>query len=102
MFCQGLNHDGDLVYSRTSNGGASGVPNSQNIRGVPLAGHHPIRSRDSPETKEGGLFASYINTFLQYKQEVSGPPDWIETPVDVQQYIDRYLEKEGVSLDGEK
>ena len=54
------------------------------------------------ETKEGGLFASYINTFLKYKQEASGPPNWIKTPEDAKEYIDRYFEKEGVSLDGEK
>ena len=54
------------------------------------------------ETKEGGLFASYINTFLKYKQEASGPPNWIKTPEDAKEYIDRYFEKEGVSLDGMK
>ena len=54
------------------------------------------------ETKEGGLFASYINTFLKYKQEASGPPNWIKTPEDAKEYIDRYFEKEGVSIDGEK
>ena len=54
------------------------------------------------ERKEGGLFASYINTFLKYKQEASGPPDWIKTPEDAKEYIHRYFEKEGVSLDGEK
>ena len=30
-----------------------------------------------PKTREGGLFARYINTFLKFKQEASGPPDWI-------------------------
>ena len=54
------------------------------------------------ETKEGGLFASYINTFLKYKQEASVPRDWIKTPKDAKEYIDWYFEKEGVSLDGEK
>ena len=54
------------------------------------------------ETKEGGLFPSYINTFLKYKQEASGPPDWIKTPEDAKEYIDRYFEKEVVSLDEEK
>ena len=54
------------------------------------------------ETKEGGLFASYINMFLKYKQEASGPPDWIKTTEDAKEYIDRYFEREGVSLDGEK
>ena len=34
-------------------------------------------ARYDPENKEGGLFANYINTFLKYKQEASGPPDLI-------------------------
>ena len=38
------------------------------------------------ETKEGGLLASYISTFLKYKQEASGPPDWIKTPEDRTMY----------------
>ena len=54
------------------------------------------------ETKEGGPFASYINMFLKYKQEASGPPDWVKTSEDTKEYIDWYFEKEGVSLDGEK
>ena len=29
------------------------------------------------KNKEGRKFASYINIFLKYKQEVSGPLDWI-------------------------
>ena len=64
--------------------------------------HWKETTRYDPETKEGGLFASYINTFLKFKQEASGPPDWVKTPDDVQEYIDRYFEKEGVSLDREK
>ena len=54
------------------------------------------------ETKEGGLFASYINMFLKYKQEASGPPDLIKTPKDAKEYIDRYFKKEGVSLNAKK
>ena len=64
--------------------------------------HWKETNRYDPETKEGGMFASYINTLLKFKQEASGPPDWVKTPDDVQEYIERYFEKEGVSLDGEK
>ena len=64
--------------------------------------HWKETTRYDPETKEGGLFSSYINTFLKFKQEASGPPDWVKTPDDVQEYIDGYFEKEGVSLDREK
>ena len=51
--------------------------------------HWKETTQYDPETKEGGLFASYINTFLKFKQEASGPPDWVKTPDDVQEYIDR-------------
>ena len=64
--------------------------------------HWKETTRYDPETKEGGLFASYINTFLKFKQEASGPMDWVKTPNDAQEYIDWYFEKECVSLDGEK
>ena len=64
--------------------------------------HWKETTQYKPETKEGGLFASYINTFLKFKQEASDPPDWVKTPDDIQEYIDWYFEKEGVSLDGEK
>ena len=77
------------MYSRTLNGSVPGVPSPQNIQDVPLEG---IR-RYNPKTKVGGL---------KYKQDISGPPDWVKTPNDVQEYIDRYYEKEGVSLHGEK
>ncbi len=52
-----------------------------------------------PETREGGLFSKYINTFLKFKQEASGSPDWISTPEDTAKYIHDYFEKEGVPLD---
>ena len=64
--------------------------------------HWKETTQYKPETKEGGVFAFYINTFLKFKQEASDPPDWVKTPDDIQEYIDWYFEKEGVSLDGEK
>ncbi|MCG8048774.1 MAG: DNA polymerase [Candidatus Thiodiazotropha taylori] len=61
--------------------------------------HWQETTKYDPCSGEGGLFSSYINTFLKYKQEASGRPDWIVTPEDTQKYVDRYLEKEGVRLD---
>ena len=52
--------------------------------------HWKVTTRYDPETKGGGLFASYINTFLKFKQESSGPKDWVKTPDDVQEYIDQF------------
>ena len=86
------------MYSRPSNGRASGVPSPQNIRGVPLEGDHPIRSRD--------LRRRTVRLLHQYVPEVQTRGEWPsglgQDPDDVQEYIDRYFEKEGVSLDGEK
>ena len=64
--------------------------------------HWKERIQYDHENKEGGLFSNYINTFLKYKQEASGPTDWIQTPDDTQKYIGQYFEKEGVRLDRDK
>ena len=65
-----------------------------------------------PETKIGGLFSGYINTFLKVKQEASGWPSdclfageekGLPIPKEIQTkrelYVKEYLEKEGVELD---
>ena len=51
-----------------------------------------------PKPEKGGLFARYINTFLKFKQEASGPRDWINYEADMMRYIQQYFEKEGISL----
>ncbi|XP_056376193.1 uncharacterized protein LOC130273430 [Hyla sarda] len=51
-----------------------------------------------PETTED-LFTPYIKLHLKDKQEASGYPSWCTDAVKKQQYIDSYLEKEGVQLD---
>jgi len=53
------------------------------------------------ETKTGGLFTQYINTFLKLKQQASGFPDSVTTPEEKAQYVDNYLAREGVHLDVE-
>ncbi|XP_052814068.1 uncharacterized protein LOC128241135 [Mya arenaria] len=60
--------------------------------------HWSDTTKYNPSTQEGGLFAKYINTFLKFKQEASGPPDWIKTEEDVLKYINDYFQKEGISL----
>ena len=49
-------------------------------------------------TKEGGLFAEYINTFLKVKQESSGWPKGVESEEDKDNYIKQYFEHEGIKL----
>jgi len=34
-----------------------------------------------PHTRDGGLFADYINTFLKLKAEASGYPGWVYKPL---------------------
>ena len=59
-------------------------------------------SRFDPESKTGGLFTEYVNTFLKIKQEASGWPDGCKTEEDRQTYINLYHKKEGVRLDYKK
>ena len=46
-----------------------------------------------------GLFKDYVNTWLKIKQESAGWPRWCETREQQQQYIRRYREKEGITLE---
>ena len=55
-------------------------------------------SQYDPRTREGGLFAHYVNTFLKIKQEASGWPDWCKTDEDKAKYVRDYEEKEGIKL----
>ncbi|KYN02050.1 putative DNA polymerase [Cyphomyrmex costatus] len=57
----------------------------------------------NPETKEGGHFTEYINTFLKIKQEASGwPSDCIDNEELKMRYIDEYEQMEGIKLDPQK
>ena len=47
---------------------------------------YKVTSYDT-ETREGGLFAGYIDTFLKLKAESSGYPAWVRTPADEELYI---------------
>ncbi|XP_041361018.1 uncharacterized protein LOC121377177 [Gigantopelta aegis] len=64
--------------------------------------HWPETTQYNPTTRDGGLFAEYINTFLKLKQEASGWPEWCLTDEDKDQYIRQYRDKEGVQLDKDK
>ena len=61
--------------------------------------HFPESTQYDQDTKEGGLFTDYVNTFLRLKQEASGYPDWCITEEDKRRYIVDYETKEGVKLD---
>lgn len=53
-------------------------------------------------TKQGGLFTSYINSFLKIKQEASGFPRWVKNDQDKESYKQLYYQKEGIQLDLDK
>ena len=55
-----------------------------------------------PQTKTGGIFAEYINTFLKVKQESSGWPAGVTTDAEQAKYIRDYYEVEGIRLEREK
>ena len=61
--------------------------------------HWEDTTQYDPTTRQGGLFTQNSNTFLKFKQEASGPPDWSKTDADMVTYIQDYAQKEGVSLD---
>ena len=52
-------------------------------------------SRYDPETREGGLFAGYIDTFLKLKAEAIGYPAWVRSPADEERYIESFCKSEG-------
>lgn len=68
--------------------------------------HEVLHWKDSeeynPESKTGGLFTEYINSFLKIKQEASGYPQNIYTEDEKDLYIEKYLTHEGIKLDKEK
>jgi hypothetical protein len=39
-------------------------------------------TRYDQQTREGGLFAKYIDTFVKLKAEDPGYPDWVHTAED--------------------
>ena len=45
-------------------------------------------TRYDPETREGGLFADYTNTFLKLNAETSGYPDWVRSPAEEERYME--------------
>ena len=53
----------------------------------------------SPEQRQTGLFANYVDTWLKLKQESAGWPAWCQTLEQKREYILRYQEREGIRLD---
>ena len=54
------------------------------------------------ETKTGGLFTQYVNTYLKINQENSGFPSWCKNEEVKMKYIDDYQKYEGIQLNIKK
>jgi hypothetical protein len=50
------------------------------------------------QTRQGGLFVQYINTFLKLKAEGSDYPSWVRSLEDEDPYIRSFYESEGIQL----
>ena len=59
--------------------------------------HWRDTSKYDTESKKGGLFVEYVNTFLKIKQEASGVPSWMKDD-DIEEYIKKYEEHEGIKM----
>ena len=58
--------------------------------------HWEKTSKYSKLTGDRGLFADYVDTFLKLKQESSDWPTWCTDEKLRDEYINKYLEKEGI------
>ena len=63
--------------------------------------HWDESTQYNKSTKQGGLFAQYVNTFLKFKQEASGWPEWCDNDEKKRKYIADYFQNEGIQLDWE-
>jgi hypothetical protein len=60
--------------------------------------HYAESSQYDKETKSGGLFTSYVDTFMKYKEEASGWPDNVTSDEDKQKHVDQFFDLEGIRL----
>ena len=58
-------------------------------------------TRYEPETREGVLFAGYLDTYLKLKAKASGYPACVRTPADKERYMESFWKSEGIRLDRE-
>lgn len=66
------------------------------------AWHFPHTSQYSPETRSGGIWASFIDRWVGLKQQASGYPQDACTDAQKQAYLDAYEQHEGIRLDPAK
>ena len=66
------------------------------------AWHYAETSQYCPETKSGGIWAEFINKWVQLKQQASGFPEHADTHEARTRYIREYEEHEGIRLEMDK
>jgi len=52
-------------------------------------------TRYDPETRDGGPFTGYIDTFLKLKAKTSGYPTWTRSTADEERHIESFRNSEG-------
>ena len=55
-------------------------------------------TRFEPETREGRLFADYIDTFLKLKAEVNNYPACVRSPAEKERYMVPFWKSKGIRL----
>ena len=58
--------------------------------------HWPDSSEHDKQIPDSGLFTKYVNTFLKLKQQASGFPSHISTEEEKDEYIQMYIDNEGI------
>ena len=66
------------------------VQHGYQVKKIFLVWHWDNVEQYIPNTKIGGLFTEYVNTFLKIKKENSGFPQWVKNDEDVNKYIADY------------
>ena len=64
--------------------------------------HYTETTQYNPVTGEGGLFSSYMDTFITQKMEASGFPSDVNTPEEKTEFIQKIEKEEGIKLDPHK
>jgi hypothetical protein len=63
--------------------------------------HYKETTQYNPITKQGGLFTTYVDTFMKYKEEASGWPDNVTTNEEKKRHIQNFYNLEGILLNEE-
>jgi G:T-mismatch repair DNA endonuclease (very short patch repair protein) len=63
------------------------------------AWHYEETAKYDRETRTNGLWSDFMDVWIKLKQEASGYPDTCTTPEAEAQYVEDYLQQEGIQLD---